>query len=103
MMYRRNYGRRSGVIVDICKDHGIWFDADELPRILAWIRSGGQAKAEEERAAQEARDERFKQITQPRTERGAVVGVPLGESDGYGHDPLGDFLEEVIGWLFRIR
>jgi len=45
MMLRRNYGH-SGVIVDICKQHGVWFDADELPRILAWIRSGGMAKAE---------------------------------------------------------
>jgi Zn-finger nucleic acid-binding protein len=41
MMQRRNYGRKSGVIVDICRQHGIWFDADELHRILKWIRAGG--------------------------------------------------------------
>src|SRR5262249_10356041 len=41
LMNRRNYGQDSGVILDICKEHGVWFDADELARILAWIRAGG--------------------------------------------------------------
>jgi Zn-finger nucleic acid-binding protein len=41
LMTRRHYGRTSGVIVDFCKDHGVWFDADELAQILSWIRSGG--------------------------------------------------------------
>ena len=40
IMHRRNYAGASGVIIDFCKNHGVWFDADELPRLLAWIRSG---------------------------------------------------------------
>lgn len=56
LMNRRNYGRRSGVILDICTEHGIWFDSDELQRLLRWIRDGGEEKAqallaEQERAA----------------------------------------------------
>jgi Zn-finger nucleic acid-binding protein len=41
LMNRRNYERRSGVIVDLCRDHGIWFDLDELSRLLRWIHEGG--------------------------------------------------------------
>ncbi|HLW67365.1 MAG TPA: zinc ribbon domain-containing protein [Gemmataceae bacterium] len=41
LMNRTNYGHESGVIIDVCRDHGIWFDADELARILAWLRAGG--------------------------------------------------------------
>ena len=41
LMNRINYGHSSGVIVDVCRDHGIWFDADELARILTWLRAGG--------------------------------------------------------------
>jgi Zn-finger nucleic acid-binding protein len=41
LMNRLNYGHSSGVIIDVCRDHGIWFDADELARILTWLRAGG--------------------------------------------------------------
>lgn len=44
LMVRRNYGRDSGVILDMCRNHGIWFDAEELARILVWIRAGGEEK-----------------------------------------------------------
>jgi Zn-finger nucleic acid-binding protein len=42
LMVRRNYAHSSGVIVDLCREHGVWFDADELARILAWVRAGGR-------------------------------------------------------------
>lgn|SRR5262245_16800938 len=45
LMNRRNYGPDSGVIIDSCKEHGVWFDADELARILAWVRAGGGRKS----------------------------------------------------------
>ncbi len=44
LMQRRHYGRRSGIVIDACREHGIWFDAEELPRILDWIRRGGLAQ-----------------------------------------------------------
>lgn len=41
MMQRRQFARSSGVVVDICSAHGVWFDYDELPRIVAFVRDGG--------------------------------------------------------------
>jgi Zn-finger nucleic acid-binding protein len=46
LMNRRNFGRHSGVIVDICGSHGIWFDAQELAQIVRWVRSGGLEDAQ---------------------------------------------------------
>ena len=46
-MNRVNYARRSGVVLDVCKDHGIWFDQDELRRVLAFISEGGLDRARE--------------------------------------------------------
>jgi Zn-finger nucleic acid-binding protein len=45
LMNRRNYERKSGVIVDICRDHGVWFDQDELSRLLRFIHAGGADRA----------------------------------------------------------
>ena len=41
LMNRLNFARCSGVIVDICKQHGTWFDRDELSRIVEFIHGGG--------------------------------------------------------------
>jgi len=62
LMNRQNYGRKSGVILDLCGAHGIWFDLDELPRVLAWIQGGGEARAgqlEAEEARTAAREQRL--------------------------------------------
>jgi Zn-finger nucleic acid-binding protein len=41
LMNRMNFARCSGVIVDVCKKHGTWFDRDELSRIVEFIHGGG--------------------------------------------------------------
>jgi Zn-finger nucleic acid-binding protein len=41
LMNRFNFADCSGVILDACKPHGVWFDADELRRIVEFIRGGG--------------------------------------------------------------
>lgn len=41
LMNRFNFAGYSGVILDACKPHGVWFDSDELRRIAAFIRDGG--------------------------------------------------------------
>jgi Zn-finger nucleic acid-binding protein len=59
LMNRNNFARASGVIVDICKKHGVWFDFDELPSIIEFIHKGGLEKMRERERA-EIRDERDK-------------------------------------------
>ena len=57
LMNRINFARCSGVIVDICKGHGSWFDHEELTRIVEFIRAGGldAARAKEKAAIEEER------------------------------------------------
>ncbi len=47
LMNRFNFSGSSGVILDACKPHGVWFDSDELERIVAFIRGGGLDAARE--------------------------------------------------------
>jgi Zn-finger nucleic acid-binding protein len=63
LMNRINFARCSGVIVDVCKGHGTWFDRDELSRIVEFIRGGGlEASRAKERA--EIREERRRLLEQ---------------------------------------
>jgi len=56
-MARKNFGRVSGAMVDVCIEHGTWFDQGELAKSLEFVRDGGgqktarfeQAEAEHER------------------------------------------------------
>jgi Zn-finger nucleic acid-binding protein len=43
-MNRVNFGDTSGVIVDTCTTHGIWFERDELHAILTFVEEGGLAR-----------------------------------------------------------
>jgi len=41
-MRRINFGHRSGVIVDQCRDHGIWVDSGEITHLMEWKKAGGE-------------------------------------------------------------
>ncbi len=58
LMNRKNFGGMSGVIVDVCKRHGTWFDLGELPRVLAFVAAGGLERARARAAEEEARTQR---------------------------------------------
>ncbi len=63
VMNRTNFAKRSGIIIDSCRGHGTWFDADELPRVVEFIRDGGIEASIEKGLRQEkdaARKERAK-------------------------------------------
>jgi Zn-finger nucleic acid-binding protein len=57
LMNRVNFARCSHVVVDVCREHGTWFDKDELRRIVEFIRAGGidLARAKEMAALEEQR------------------------------------------------
>jgi len=57
LMNRFNFAHSSGVLVDVCREHGIWFDAGELRRIVEFIREGGLDR-KREREKQELERER---------------------------------------------
>lgn len=41
VMNRSNFGRVSGVVIDVCRPHGAWFDRGELAAIRRFLREGG--------------------------------------------------------------
>lgn len=58
LMNRSNFARASGIIIDTCRKHGVWFDTEELPGIIEFIRNGGMriARQRESRDIEEQRE-----------------------------------------------
>jgi len=52
LMNRVNFAHCSHVIVDVCSQHGTWFDKDELREIVEFIRAGGMDRARAEEMAE---------------------------------------------------
>jgi len=78
-MNRVNFAHCSHVIVDVCSQHGTWFDKDELRRIVEFIRAGGFERA---------RQEQIQQLEQKRTQlasaqTGGFVVQPASDRRDY--------------------
>lgn len=58
LMNRVNFARCSGVVVDVCGEHGMWFDVHELHHIVHFIQAGGLEKAREMQKAELAEQAR---------------------------------------------
>jgi Zn-finger nucleic acid-binding protein len=97
LMVRQNYGRQSGVIVDVCKYHGVWFDADELPRILEWIRAGGLARVNEEKAREQANEESIRK----RITAAGIGRSEQAETASRSQSLAGLALEGLLSLFFR--
>lgn len=45
LMNRVNFAHSSGVVMDVCKSHGVWLDRGELQRVMSFVDHGGLAAA----------------------------------------------------------
>ena len=93
-MIRTNFSKISGILLDRCGDHGIWFDATELEATLRWIQIGGERTAERREAEEvkaRASHDRFK--VAPKTPEGDRASVFDDSDHRQGFD--------VVPWLIE--
>lgn len=83
LMNRMNFARCSGVIVDLCKHHGTWFDRDELSRIIGFIREGGMdaSRTKEKLALAEEREKLRQEQLAVDMRRSSLLGT--GEAEDH--------------------
>lgn len=53
MMNRKLFAAGAGVIVDVCRTHGTFFDAGELPQIIEFVMKGGLEQAQKKEIERE--------------------------------------------------
>jgi Zn-finger nucleic acid-binding protein len=68
-MNLQNFARYSGVIVDVCKAHGIWFDSGELGAVVRFVKSGGMEKARRKEIEQAQRELEIKKAYLPSSDQ----------------------------------
>ena len=95
LMNRVNFSERSGVIIDVCRGHGTWFDREELRRIVEFIRAGG-LEANRARDLQHWATEK-RRMTAP----SIPLETPLS-GDATPHHDLGDIIFDLGRALFDL-
>ncbi len=90
-MNRSNYARGSGVVIDLCRDHGSFFDRGELARIFRFIEEGGL-----EKAARRDGEDRRARLREARREAIRAGGNDLGAAGAFPAEPTG---LDLIGWI----
>jgi Zn-finger nucleic acid-binding protein len=94
-MNRVNFGKVSGVIVDVCRAHGTWFDGGELTRVVSFAASGGLTKAR--RREEEEKKEAAAAARHP----AHPVHGPYGSRSYEANERLEEwrtFLRELLWW-----
>jgi Zn-finger nucleic acid-binding protein len=102
-MQRKNFAKRSGVIVDWCGKHGTWLDADELEEIAAYVLAGGLDKAAGAEGFHlapdpdklRARYEAEKLLAEEKTRSDRRHGALTGDTS-HTLRTLGDFLSNLL-------
>lgn len=61
IMNRKLFAAGAGVIIDVCRAHGAFFDVGELPRIITFVMNGGLEKAEKKEIARMREDAKREQ------------------------------------------
>ena len=77
LMNRTNFSHISGVIIDVCRDHGIWLDRGELEHIIQFVESGGLAKQREREIEQLAEENRRLRALESRSSTMAYQGEDM--------------------------
>jgi Zn-finger nucleic acid-binding protein len=100
-MNRMNYAHCSGVIIDICRPHGIWFDRDQLRQIIEFIRAGGmQRELEVQRQEiQEQRRDLVMRQAMPITATGSLLSSDYDDINA-GSALVGG-LASLVSWIFK--
>jgi len=93
VMNRRLFATGTGVIIDVCRTHGTFFDAGELPLIIDFVMNGGLDRAQR-------RDiERMREAAQRELAAAHAAALPMARL----HEPsphgsaLIDFLAALFG------
>jgi Zn-finger nucleic acid-binding protein len=109
-MLRTNFAKCSGVVIDVCRKHGIWFDANELQAVALFVREGGMERSRDYERQKEAwradEDERRANLARMLPEppsAAAILPVDPLLSALSGDDVADDIVSFLAGCFSDVR
>lgn len=99
IMNRVNFGAKSGVIVDRCKEHGVWLDGGELRHLFEWMKAGGKLLDQERQEQLKINEEKEREREHRNIQTQSSGGVYPDDS---GFDLFGGTLRNADPDLFDI-
>lgn len=96
LMNRVNYGRISGVVIDVCRKDGIWFDRGELSAIVAFLENDGS-----ERIRGRERESMREEIAALEAARRSGAGAIGFEPEPAAEEGITGTILSLISSLFR--
>ena len=100
IMNRVNFGTSSGVIVDRCREHGVWLDGGELRHLFEWMKAGGKLLQQEREKEQRKNEMRELEQEKRKLQSQAASGGSYAESSS--SNLFGDTLRNSEPDLFDI-
>jgi Zn-finger nucleic acid-binding protein len=101
LMNRNAFGRISGVVVDVCRSHGVWFDAGELTQVIQFVERGGLERAREREAEERSEQVRSLHAAQVAGMASAEWQPEPGALDDRGCAELAREFVDAIAQLWR--
>ena len=95
VMNRRLFATGTGVIIDVCRTHGTFFDVGELPLIIDFVMNGGLDRAQK-KEIERMRDAARRELAQAR-DAAREAARSIGAVSHSRGSALVDFLSDLLG------
>jgi Zn-finger nucleic acid-binding protein len=101
LMNRVNFAHSSGVVMDVCKTHGVWLDRGELQRVMTFVDHGGLAASRQHQLDQ--LDDARRRLEIERAYGGASLSGSSGititttRTVSSSSSPVGQLLLDALG------
>lgn len=96
VMNRKLFAAGAGVIIDVCRTHGAFFDPGELPRVITFVMGGGLEQAQKRELERMRQDVQREKIS---AQHSAMMAA-RSSTHGFDHSSRGGALVALLRNLF---
>ncbi|HEV2181016.1 MAG TPA: zinc ribbon domain-containing protein [Gemmatimonadaceae bacterium] len=101
VMNRVNFAHSSGIVIDVCKKHGVWFEKDELRGVLDFVAKGGMQQLRQTDDAQRALQQRALGLVDPSLLAPGASGVVSFTMQVHSSDAQTATLRSLLDAIFH--